>query len=121
MRIFLGIVVKYLQSLAGSSRRANANRQAISLYLFYRANHQIAFLILLEIIFMANEAEIVANDLKIYFSGLEVALHQGKVDDAIRYIGNIKSELDDNLSYLQSKRGGQEKPEGSPAGFQEAA
>jgi hypothetical protein len=70
---------------------------------------------------MANEAEIVANDLKIYFSGLEVALHQGKVDDAIRYIGNIKSELDDNLSYLQSKKGGQEKPEGSPAGFQEAA
>jgi hypothetical protein len=70
---------------------------------------------------MANEAELVANDLKIYFSGLEVALHQGKVDDAIRYIGNIKSELDDNLSYLQSKKGGHEKHKGNPVGFHEAA
>lgn len=66
---------------------------------------------------MAKEEEIVANDLKVYFRGLEVALGKGNIDDAIRYIGNIKSELDDNLGYLQSKKGAQE----NPASFHEAA
>lgn len=54
---------------------------------------------------MAKDVEIVANDLLIYFKGLEVALGKGNVDDAIRYINNIKTELDDNLGYLQSKKG----------------
>ncbi len=53
---------------------------------------------------MAKDVEIVANDLLIYFRGLEVALGRGDVDDAIRYINNIKAELDDSLNYLQSKR-----------------
>jgi len=56
---------------------------------------------------MAKDVEIVANDLLIYFKGLEVALGKGNVDDAIRYINNIKTELDDNLGYLQSKKGAQ--------------
>lgn len=56
---------------------------------------------------MAKDVEIVANDLLIYFKGLEVALGRGNVDDAIRYINNIKTELDDNLGYLQSKKGAQ--------------
>lgn len=59
---------------------------------------------------MAKDVEIVANDLLIYFRGLEVALGKGNVDDAIRYINNIKSELDDNLGYLQSKKGAHGSP-----------
>lgn len=69
---------------------------------------------------MAKDVEIVANDLLIYFHGLEVALGRGNVDDAIRYINNIKSELDDNLGYLQSKKSAQQSPKGSPADAQAA-
>ncbi|MEM2140086.1 MAG: hypothetical protein QXJ74_04200 [Nitrososphaera sp.] len=57
---------------------------------------------------MAKDVEIVANDLRVYFKGLEVALGKGNIDDAIRYIHNIKTELDDNLGYLQSRKGAQE-------------
>lgn len=65
---------------------------------------------------MAKDVEIVANDLLIYFKGLEVALGKGNVDDAIRYINNTKRELDDNLGYLQSKKGAQRNPERNAAG-----
>lgn len=69
---------------------------------------------------MVKDVEIVANDLLIYFHGLEVALGRGNVDDAIRYINNIKSELDDNLGYLQSKKDAQGKQESNTAGAQAA-
>lgn len=67
---------------------------------------------------MAKDVEIVANDLLIYFRGLEVALGKGNVDDAIRYINNIKTELDDSLNYLQSKKSVQDS--GSPASSEAA-
>jgi hypothetical protein len=57
---------------------------------------------------MAKDVEIVANDLLVYFKGLEVALGRGDVDDAIRYINNIKTELDDSMSYLQAKKNAQD-------------
>lgn len=69
---------------------------------------------------MTRDVELVANDLFIYFHGLKVALGRGDVDDAIRYINKIKSELDDNLEYLQSRKDEQENPKGSNADAQAA-
>lgn len=86
----------------------------------YRANYQITFVILLRKNCMAKDVEIAANDLMVYFRGLKVALGKGNVDDAIRYIHKIKTELDDNLEYLQSKKSTQQNSQGSPASSQAA-
>jgi hypothetical protein len=69
---------------------------------------------------MAKDVEIVANDLLIYFRGLKVALGRGDVDDAIRYINNIKTELDHSLNYLQSKKNARREFEGSPTASEAA-
>ena len=53
---------------------------------------------------MAKDIEVVANDLKLYFQGFEVALASNNVADAIRYLKDIRRELNDNLDYLQSKQ-----------------
>jgi DNA repair exonuclease SbcCD ATPase subunit len=53
---------------------------------------------------MTKEMQILANDLKVYFKGFEVALDNGNIDDAIRYLKDIRRELNNNLDYLQSKK-----------------
>lgn len=53
---------------------------------------------------MAKEIEVVANDLKLYFKGFEVALADSNIDDAVRYLKDIRRELNDNLDYLQAKK-----------------
>jgi DNA-binding transcriptional regulator GbsR (MarR family) len=45
-----------------------------------------------------------ANDLKVYFRGFEVALKRRNIDDAIRYLTSIKAELNDNLDYLRAEQ-----------------
>lgn len=63
---------------------------------------------------MTKDVEIAANDLLVYFRGLKVALGNNNIDDAIRYINNIKDELDENLEYLKSKKKGQNNTSDSP-------
>jgi seryl-tRNA synthetase len=53
---------------------------------------------------MAKDIEVVANDLKLYFQGFEVALASNNVADAIRYLKDMRRELNDNLDYLQTKQ-----------------
>jgi DNA repair exonuclease SbcCD ATPase subunit len=53
---------------------------------------------------MVKDFQIVANDLKLYYKGFEVALDKGDLDDAIRYLRDMRRELNDNLDYLQSKK-----------------
>lgn len=69
---------------------------------------------------MTKDVEIAANDLMVYFKGLEVALGKGNIDDAIRYINNIKNELDENLQYLQSKKSEQKNASDNPVASQAA-
>ena len=53
---------------------------------------------------MAKDIKVVANDLKLYFQGFEVALANNNISDAIRYLKDMRRELNDNLDYLQSKQ-----------------
>lgn len=53
---------------------------------------------------MAKDIKVVANDLKLYFQGFEVALASNNISDAIRYLKDMRRELNDNLDYLQSKQ-----------------
>lgn len=53
---------------------------------------------------MAKDIQLVANDLKLYYRGFEIALDKGDIDDAIRYLRDIRRELNDNLHYLTSKK-----------------
>lgn len=52
---------------------------------------------------MVKDIQIVANDLNLYFRGFQIALEKGNVVDAIRYLKDIRRELNDNLDYLQAK------------------
>ena len=69
---------------------------------------------------MVKDVEVAANDLKVYFRGLEVALGRGDIDDAIRYINNIKKELYDNLNYLKTKKSMQQSEESGSTAHQAA-
>lgn len=53
---------------------------------------------------MVKDIQLVANDLKLYFRGFEVALNKSNIDDSIRYLKDIRRELNDNLDYLQAKQ-----------------
>jgi tetratricopeptide (TPR) repeat protein len=53
---------------------------------------------------MVKDIQLVANDLKLYYKGFEVALERGDIDDAIRYLRDMRRELNDNLDYLISKK-----------------
>lgn len=55
---------------------------------------------------MSKDLEHVANDLKVYYKGFEVALGRGDVNDAIRYLKDMRRELNDNLDYLESMKEG---------------
>lgn len=53
---------------------------------------------------MAKEIEVMANDLRVYFKGFETALEKGNLEDAIRYLRDVRTELNDNLRFLVSKK-----------------
>lgn len=53
---------------------------------------------------MERDIQIVANDLNLYFKGFQVALKRRNLDDAIRYLKDIRRELNDNLDYLQAEQ-----------------
>lgn len=53
---------------------------------------------------MVKDIQLVADDLKIYYKGFVTALDRGDIDDAIRYLRDMRRELNDNLDYLVSKR-----------------
>jgi hypothetical protein len=53
---------------------------------------------------MVKDIQLIANDLKLYYKGFEVALERGDIDDAIRYLRDMRRELNDNLDYLISKK-----------------
>ena len=44
---------------------------------------------------MVKDIQVVANDLKLYFKGFDVALDSNNIDDAIRYLRDIRRELND--------------------------
>jgi hypothetical protein len=45
-----------------------------------------------------------ANDLEIYFKGLEVALERKNTEDAVRYLESMIEEIDYTIDRLQSVR-----------------
>lgn len=49
---------------------------------------------------MSNELEILSNDLKIYLRGFEAALEKKDVADAVRYLNQMRKEVDENLEFL---------------------
>jgi hypothetical protein len=53
---------------------------------------------------MTKEIEVMANDLRVYFKGFETALEKGNLEDAIRYLRDVRTELNDNLRFLVSKK-----------------
>lgn len=53
---------------------------------------------------MVKDIQLVADDLKIYYKGFVTALDRGDIDDAIRYLRDMRRELNDNLDYLASKK-----------------
>ena len=55
---------------------------------------------------MAKDIRVVANDLKVYYTGFEVAVNKGDIGDAIRYLRDMRRELNDNLDYLESTKEG---------------
>ncbi len=48
-----------------------------------------------------ENVRVVANDLKIYFKGFEVALKRKNVDDAVTYLESMIEEIDYNIEHLQ--------------------
>ena len=55
---------------------------------------------------MAKDIQVFANDLRVYFKGFETALGSGNVEDAIRYLRDMRAELNDNLEYLITRKEG---------------
>jgi hypothetical protein len=49
---------------------------------------------------MSKDLEILSNDLRIYFRGFEVALGRKDVGDAVRYLNDMRKEIDENLEFL---------------------
>ena len=49
---------------------------------------------------MSNELGILSSDLRIYFRGFEVALGKKDVGEAVRYLKEMRREVDENLEFL---------------------
>lgn len=49
---------------------------------------------------MSNELKVLSNDLEIYFRGFQVALEKKDVEGAIRYLKDMRKEVDENLEFL---------------------
>ena len=49
---------------------------------------------------MSNELGILSNDLEIYFRGFRAALGKKDIADAIRYLNQMRKEVDENLEFL---------------------
>ncbi|MEM2140784.1 MAG: hypothetical protein QXJ74_03965 [Nitrososphaera sp.] len=49
---------------------------------------------------MSNELEILSNDLEIYLRGFQDALGKKDVAEAIRYLNEMKKEVEENLEFL---------------------
>ena len=49
---------------------------------------------------MSRDLEDLSNDLKIYFRGFEVALGKKDITDAVRYLNDMRQEVDENLEFL---------------------
>ncbi len=65
---------------------------------------------------MSNELEILSNDLKIYFRGFEVALGKKEIPDAVRYLKEMRKEVDENLEFLTHTYAGAPKEVAPAAG-----
>lgn len=49
---------------------------------------------------MSNELEVLSNDLEVYFKGFQVALEKKDIASAIRYLNDMRKEVDENLEFL---------------------
>ncbi|HEX6068037.1 MAG TPA: hypothetical protein VFZ05_04475 [Nitrososphaera sp.] len=49
---------------------------------------------------MSNELEVLSNDLEVYFKGFQVALEKKDIASAIRYLNDMRNEVDENLEFL---------------------
>jgi len=49
---------------------------------------------------MSNELEVLCNDLEVYFKGFQVALEKKDITSAIRYLNDMRKEVDENLEFL---------------------
>lgn len=49
---------------------------------------------------MNNELEVLSNDLEIYFRGFQAALEKNDVEEAIKYLKDMRKEVDENLEFL---------------------
>lgn len=53
---------------------------------------------------MVKDIVVVANDIKLYYKGFELALQRDNLDDATHYLKEIQREVNDYLDYLQVKK-----------------
>lgn len=49
---------------------------------------------------MSRDLEVLSNDLRIYFRGFEVALGKKDITNAVRYLNDMRKEVDENLEFL---------------------
>lgn len=53
---------------------------------------------------MVKDIIVVANDIKLYYKGFELALDRDNLDDAIHYLKEIQREINDYLDYMNVKK-----------------
>jgi len=53
---------------------------------------------------MVKDIVVVANDIKLYYRGFELALDRDNLDDAIHYLKEIQREVNDYLDYMHVKK-----------------
>lgn len=53
---------------------------------------------------MVKDIIMVANDIKLYYRGFELALERDNLDDAIHYLNEIQREVNEYLGYLNEKK-----------------
>jgi hypothetical protein len=53
---------------------------------------------------MVRDIIVVANDIKLYYRGFELALERDNLDDAIHYLKEIQREVNEYLGYLGEKK-----------------
>lgn len=53
---------------------------------------------------MVKDIVVVANDIKLYYKGFEMALDRDNLDDVIHYLKEIQREVNDYLDYMEVKK-----------------
>lgn len=49
---------------------------------------------------MSNELEVLSEDLETYLRGFQAALEKNDIEEAIKYLNDMRKEVDENLEFL---------------------